>query len=317
MHRLAILLTALSALPAAAQPIEAPAAGAPPAPLNQDRSPAKGKATLAVLPLEAPRGGVAAADLQGLDSALVRAFVQSNKFDVIERTRIEAIIAENRFATSSAGAPANAAQMGRLTGARYVVLGRVQEQSTRRRTAVIPYVDERTCRETSRLRVELRVVQAQSGRIVATAQGPNGSASGLSGRCGSVSSATWGALAERAAAALVSQVVDGVFPLQVVHAGLDEVTLNRGAGGELRVGSSLECFTAGDAIVDPDTGDVLGRDETAIGRAVVTEVRPKLSKARPADGAQIPLQSICRIVTQPTAPPKRAAAAKPKPKVNW
>jgi TolB-like protein len=304
--------------PAANAAPEPPAPGAVMLPaVPAPELPGRGRATLAVLPLEATEGRADSADLEGLDSALVRAFVQSNKFDVVERSRIAAVIGENRFAVSSVGDPGNAAQFGRLTGAQYLVLGRLQDFSTSRRTGVIPYVDERTCRESSRLRVELRVVQSQTGKIVATATGPDGAGATLGGSCGRSRTAVWETLAARAAEELVADVIDGIYPLQVVHAGPAEVTLNRGEGSPLRVGSRLDCFSAGEAIVDPDTGDVLGHDETEIGSLVVTKVMPKLSKARPVDGASVPVRSVCRAATPPTPAAKPPAKSKPRPKVNW
>lgn len=314
---LLLVATTLARAEEGAGAAEAPAAPpmAPPGVL--DPPPAKGRATLAVLPLEAVNGRADTADLEGLDSALLRAFVQSNKFDVVERTRIAAVIAENRFAVSSVGDPANAAQFGHLAGAQYLVMGRVEDFSTSRRTGTIPYVDERTCRETSRLRIALNVIQAQTGRIVATATGPDGASATLSGACGRSRSATWETLANRATEELVADVVDGIYPLQVVYAAADEVTLNRGTGSPLRVGSRLDCFTSGDAIVDPDTGDVLGHDEQAIGSLVVTKVMPKLSKARPVDGAMVPVRAVCRAAAAPTPAPRPAAKARPRPKVNW
>jgi curli biogenesis system outer membrane secretion channel CsgG len=277
----------------------------------------KGRASLAVLPLEAGNGRADAADLEAFERALLRAFVQSNKFDVVERARIAAVIAENRFAVSAVGDPSNAAQFGHLAGAQYLVLGRVEDFSTSRRFGTIPYVDERTCRESSRLRISLSVVQSQTGRIVATATAPDGANATLAGSCGRARSAVWETLANRAAEGLVADVIDGIYPLQVVYAGADEVTLNRGQGSPLRVGTRLECFSSGEAIVDPDTGDVLGHDEQAIGNVVVTKVMPKLSKARPEGGAIVPVRAVCRAAAAPTPAPKAAAKTKPRPKVNW
>lgn len=288
-----------------------------PPPIMAPAPPPKGRATLAVLPLEAGNGRADAADLEAFERALLRAFVQSNKFDVVERSRIAAVIAENRFAVSAVGDPRNAAQFGHLAGAQYLVLGRVEDFSTSRRTGTIPYVDERTCRETSRLRVSLSVVQSQSGRIVATATAPDGANATLSGSCGRARSAVWETLANRAAEELVADVIDGIYPLQVVYAAADEVTLNRGEGSPLRVGSRLACFISGEAIIDPDTGDLLGHDEQPIGNVVVTKVMPKLSKARSEGGAIVPVRAVCRAAAAPTPAPKAAAKARPRAKVNW
>jgi len=58
------------------------------------------------------------------------------------------------------------------------------------------------------------------------------------------------------------------------------VVLNRGANDGLHVGDVLKVFKPGKVIKDPDTGEVLGRDQdTLIGSATITWVNDRLSKA--------------------------------------
>jgi len=58
------------------------------------------------------------------------------------------------------------------------------------------------------------------------------------------------------------------------------VVLNRGANDGLHVGDVLKVFKPGKVIKDPDTGEVLGRDQdTLIGTATITWVNDRLSKA--------------------------------------
>jgi len=282
--------------------------------------PARGpKAALAVLPFQPASAGVAARepDLVYLQDALIRTFVQTGKFDVLERAKVQAVIDEHEFSTAAVGDPANAAQLGKLTGAQYVVVGNVHELGLSVGQERVPYVDEYKCTDSARVRLELRVVQTTTGRIVAAHSGTGSDAGSRvqPGRCGPPSqrrlATAIGPLAEEVSA----KVIDAIYPLRVVRSSGGTVTLNRGEGAGFAVGARLACFSEGEAIVDPDTGDVLGHDETPLGEITVTEIRPTLSRATTPDGVTIPEAAVCRVVSR-TAP-RRPPARRAEPKVNW
>jgi hypothetical protein len=293
-------------------------AGAPP-PGAGTTAPAVHKSMLAVLPFEAAPEITARyqKEVVFLEDALVRAFVATNKFDVLERSKIDAVIQEHQFATSSFGDPANAANMGKLSGAQYLVVGNVHELGVSVAREEIPYVHEWKCTESASLRIELRVVQSKLGRIVAayTGDGKESAPFKQAGPCGTSADRVLGRAVGRIAEVLVGKVLDAIYPLRVVQVGGDLVTLNRGEGSNFEVGSTFDCFSTGEAIVDPDTGDVLGTDETPVGQVTVTQIMAKLSKARPAPGVTIPANAICRLVRR--EPAVKAAPPVKRPTVNW
>jgi curli biogenesis system outer membrane secretion channel CsgG len=277
------------------------------------------KATLAVLPFDAAPDVAArrSKEVEFLEDALVRAFVATNKFDVLERSKVDAVIQEHQFATSSFGDPANAANMGKLSGAQYLVVGNVHELGVSVAREEIPYVHEWKCTESASLRIELRVVQSKLGRIVAAHTGDDKESAPFrqSGPCGASADRVLGKAVGRIAEVLVGKVLDAIYPLRVVQVASDLVTLNRGEGGNFQVGSTFDCFTTGESIVDPDTGDVIGNDETPVGQVTITQIMPKLSKAQPALGATVPANAVCRLARREPAP--KAAPPVKRPKVNW
>ncbi|MFN2426507.1 MAG: CsgG/HfaB family protein [Candidatus Binatia bacterium] len=276
------------------------------------------KASIAIVPLQATaeiqqRYGN---DLDLLYDSLVRLVVKSNKFDVLERTRIEAVIDENQFATSSLGDPSNLARFGKLAGAQYLLTANVRDLGVGRHREAIPYTSEIKCLEWARLRLEVRVVQAESGRIVsAESAGDAGNPASRVVSCGRSQRDVLDEAMARVATRLVSDIIDRIYPLAVIHVSGDELTLNRGEGSEMGVGATLECFTMGEAIVDPATGETLGNDETSVGKVTVTKVAEKLSKAQPETGKSVPTGAVCRKVA--SAMRAKAAPAPPRPKVNW
>ncbi len=299
----------LLAAGSAAAEEEAPAPAGPPA-----RSK---KASVAVIPFDAPpevrRNH--ATDIDLLYDSLVRIFVKSNKFDVLERTEIQSVIDENQFATTGLGAPENAAQFGKLTGAQYLVIGAIREMRVVESRERIDYTNEVKCTQTARLRLELRVVKGDTGRIVsAEASGNDGKTASRVGACGSRQRLLNDVIND-VGAAIVARVVDAIYPLKVVSVRGEVVTLNRGEGAPFGVGSLLDCVVTDEPIVDPDTGDVLGFEETPVGAVEVTAIMPKLSRAKPHDGSQVPVGAICRDSKKKVTPPAKPAA--PKAKVPW
>jgi len=89
------------------------------------------------------------------------------------------------------------------------------------------------------------------------------------------------------------------------------LTVNRGASAGIAVGETYDLFTPGEALVDPDTGEVLGTNEVKVGRFTVTESQAKLSKGR-LDGGSAMAGDIARPAQGPAqfaAHPPAADAA--------
>ena len=62
--------------------------------------------------------------------------------------------------------------------------------------------------------------------------------------------------------------------------------VNVGSEAGVKEGDEFTVIRAGDVIKDPDTGEVLGANETTVGRVRITAVMgPRLSKAAPVSGA--------------------------------
>jgi curli biogenesis system outer membrane secretion channel CsgG len=296
-------------------PLDPAVAMAPAAP-----APARaGKASIAVVPFQASAdiSQAYASDLDLLYDSLVRILVKTNKFDVLERTKIDSVIDENHFATSSLGDPANLTQFGKLTGAQYLLVGTIRDLGVNVHREEIPYTTEVKCTESAHLRFEVRVVQAQTGRIVSAESAGDSKDPGIrTVSCGRTRQTVLDDTMARVSANLVANIVDNIYPLTIVHVTGDELTLNRGEGSAFSVGATLECFTRGEAIIDPDTGEKLGSDETAVGKITVTQILDKLSKARAeVAGTGMPVGAICRVLVSEARP--KPVASRPKPAVSW
>jgi curli biogenesis system outer membrane secretion channel CsgG len=99
---------------------------------------------------------------KGLAQMLITDLSSNPSFQIVERGRLEALLAEQKLGATGKLDPATAARVGRLLGARYMVMG--------------GYFDLGDV-----LRVDARLVEVETGRIVGT--------SGTSGKPGEVMAA--------------------------------------------------------------------------------------------------------------------------------
>ena len=86
------------------------------------------------------------------------------------------------------------------------------------------------------------------------------------------------------------------------------VSLNRGEGAGIAVGDVYDVFAEGEALVDPDTGEVLGSNEVKVARVEVAQVLPKFSKARLVAG-EPEKGDVCRVAQGQAAFGRRPASA--------
>ena len=88
------------------------------------------------------------------------------------------------------------------------------------------------------------------------------------------------AAAQKVSEWATSLVDDSVFPIEVLAKKDNLLTISRGQEAGLKVGQVFLVTVDGDEIKDPHTGKLLGRDLKTVGRASITELQPKFSKAR-------------------------------------
>jgi hypothetical protein len=88
-----------------------------------------------------------------------------------------------------------------------------------------------------------------------------------------------------AAQKISDRIVDVIFPAKVVAKTDQQVTINRGDGTGLELGQVWDVFSPGKVIKDPDTGEVLGREEFWAGRVRIVAIQARLSTAEILDGS--------------------------------
>jgi curli biogenesis system outer membrane secretion channel CsgG len=226
---------------------------------------------------------------------LTHELVQIPQFSMIERQRINDILAEQDLGASGRVDPATAAQIGRLLGAQLAVVGSVTEFGVSEMGGRIPQVGKWKWGRgiggkvhTGRAVVTARLVDTTTGEILGSYQGEGKHRFGKGAFAGADFGKTFDSgTASKVLAEAMTSVAEGVRqdaahiePARIVKAidgkvaKVDGATvyLNVGSADGVQPGDRLEIRRMGAVIRDPDTGEVLGGEETTVGTVEVTKV---------------------------------------------
>lgn len=118
---------------------------------------------------------------RGISNMLITALVNSGRFTVVERDQqvLDRIFAEQRLGQSGAVTAQTAAQVGRMLGARAVVVGEVSEFGIRKTSAFVGVGGTKTI--TTRVVVDARLVDSETAEIIAGETGFGTSSTQTSG----------------------------------------------------------------------------------------------------------------------------------------
>ena len=242
-------------------------------------------------------------DTRAFGDMLTTALVKTNKFNVIERDRMAEILQEQGLSLEGiAGGGFEGAGLN-LQGVDYVLTGAITEYGVASKVSTFGGFAGGS--DTARMAVDVRVLEVATGSIgyadTVAAEASMGGAfqiEGVASTGGTDSGAAMGEVMRLSAQNVTNAVVTNIYPIKIVRVQANgEVMLNYGealfAGGEV-----LDVFTQGEAFIDPDTGEELGREEELVGKLSVTSVQPRFSKATVVQGSGIANGMLARITNE-------------------
>lgn len=249
---------------------------------------------------------------------------KSRKFNLVERQRLRRVIDECRLTESEWVKPGEAARIGKLLVADYLVLGNIDRLSIINRPVDIPLTGEKSVNMSVVMKFGFRIVEVKSGSIV-FAQTVEDRVRSEDIRASVPYSErkdwTWAdykdILFKRCAINSGNAILEGIYPVKVASVQGQEAVLNRGQGAGISAGDIFEIFNPGKGVVDPDTKEALGFEELKVGTLAVFSVEPKFSKARivSAEGTVLP-GAICRRV-RPADPAQEAVPYPKRDTPSW
>ncbi len=244
-----------------------------------------------------------------LSIMLESALYDSGRFVVVEREKLRDVIAEQDLAASGRTAQAKkVAQTGVIRPAKYLATGAVTEveESQSGAGGGVSFKGFRVggTKEDAHIGLIVKLIDTSTGEIVAKER-----ITGKAGKTGvKVGMTKWGVNTDmggfkktplgEAAQDCINQAVEFIakqmeeFPFEgsvIKTASSGKILINRGSEFGVEVGQELVMAQEGEALIDPDTGAILGEEEgEVIGKVKVTKVAEKFSYCDVLDGEQNP-----------------------------
>ena len=207
--------------------------------------------------------------------ALENALQKTNKYTMMERTRLDALLQERGLSMS--GVTDGRADISGFSGVDYLVYGSVSNISIERTNALIAFSCDAS------LSMNVRVVDVNSGEIrlsesVFVEKNLQTVFDENVDPCGGISLANINIMGEDTSDDIANKLTTAIFPIKVARVSKGQVYLNYGSGA-LQPGQPLTIKEIGEGFLDPDTGEVLGAEETTTAVIVVADVRKSYSIA--------------------------------------
>ncbi len=247
--------------------------------------------------------GMAAQDI------LISELVKKGNYTVIDRERLSEILQEKNLSISGDIDPKTAVKAGKLLGVEYVIAGSVTEfgsvksnTSTGWLSGRLPNVNVGTTRFTAA--IDARAISTTTGEVIWADTARESTTDARVYVHGAGGGAVDEAQADKVIRPVCAQLATSLEKKKLTTAGLGgagdasgvagkiarvdagEIYINVGAEAGVQVGQVFQVVRKGKVITDPDTGEVLGADETKVGQVKISVVKgPRLSLCSAVSGS--------------------------------
>ena len=243
----------------------------------------------------------------GLADILTTTILDRNRFRLLERNLLEKVVAEQDFGASGRVDPKTASKIGRITGADYLIMGKVTQFSwdTKKTGILIPLggLGGLGASQTkARVAVDLRIVDATTAEILGSYTGKGEESKGslivAHSEIGGLllgSSDFMNTILGQATRKAISEWCDSLCRAQdekklnlvakhrpvmrpdgvVLYAEGSTIIANTGTAKGYAVGDKVEIHRKGRELRDPDTGEILRVLTELIGTGVIVKADEK------------------------------------------
>jgi curli biogenesis system outer membrane secretion channel CsgG len=244
--------------------------------------------------------GEAAADILGT------ILQKTGRFIIVPQQDTESIMQQQRMGATGAINPDTAAKMGEILGLNAIVTGAVTAYSEAEEGK--DFIIGKSKKQIARVTVDYRIVDTTTGVQLMADSGAGiyeksvTTVFGAGGKAGYDPDLRDGALRDALTKAMVNMqkgLGKRKWSGRVAQVEGRDLYINAGEKSGLQVGTKLDVYRAGKAIIDPVTRVKLGQTETKIGQALVTKNdlgdQGDLSIASPASGTGFQTGDIVKI----------------------
>jgi curli biogenesis system outer membrane secretion channel CsgG len=228
-----------------------------------------------------------------IDTAFSENEVLSNKFSVIEREKLDMVLKEQGLGASGALDQQTAAQVGKVLGIKYIITGGIDKFAINTTKGGFGGIGGSYTK--AEATINLRLIDTTTAeRVVAvSADGDVKKGGGFAMGASLSREDEWGIASEaiEKASANVVALFSGHKSLAKLGAGGvmagaegkiikvegGKAWINMGEMSGLKAGDKFTILSVGEELRDPDTGEVLGVEESTIGEGVVVDVQERFS----------------------------------------
>src|SRR3989338_79002 len=196
---------------------------------------------------------------QAASDILITELVKTGKFIVVERDKMNKLLAEQKLGVTGAIDANTAAQMGKILGLNAIVTGAISNFGVR--TTGSDYLIAQSKRQEATCTVDIRVVDAETGQILLADSGKgvakvsSGGLLGL-GTKGGYSESIEGDSLRAAVSMLIENITSQInkkpWSTRIAQVANGKIYLSAGTESGLEVGQKLKVFSQGAEIRDPD-----------------------------------------------------------------
>jgi len=223
----------------------------------------------------------------GMADMLTTALVKSGQYRVFERQEIEKIMGEQALGMSGAVTPESAAKAGKMLGAELAIIGAVTEfgykkQSTGGALKKIG-ISGSVSKQSATVGIDIRFVNTTSGEILKAENiRKEKSKPGVSLDTRDINFENEAQFDESIVGKATREAIDEIVKLLNAQGGGEaaweakvvmmkdgQVIINGGAETGVKVGERFTIYRVGEEMIDPDTGESLGAEETKVGEIEV------------------------------------------------
>ena len=239
----------------------------------------------------------------GVSDELVTALLDTNRFRLIEREKINKVLHEQDFGNSGRVDPSSAAKIGKVLGVQFLVMGKVTEFSFKTSGGAIAThtgVGLGIKTTTALVAIDARLVNSTTAEIIAGVTGK-----GDKKQTNVAVVANWNAIAfgssefkqtilGQALRDSVVQVANGLAEKaygksstttgapsaisgMVAYASANKVIINIGSGDGVQNGMTFVIYHVIEVVKDPKTGEIIDEVTEPVAEIAVTEVKDKSS----------------------------------------
>jgi len=245
---------------------------------------------------------------EAMDTQFRAALGGSRKFKLIAGSDLGEIMNQHKTDALKSKADPNAPVVGEMTAAKYVVVPTIDDFQDDAQKLDQGGNGDMSARKI-RISVVVTIYNINTGEVFETVntQVSDRKATGDNPdvhETGDSKDEMLLTLTKKAAEDSANRVVDVFFPAKVISKIDKTVQINRGDGTSIAVGQIWDVFAQGEEIKDPDTGEVLGKQEVPAGKVRITAVYPKYSTAEIVEDISVDKGNVLRLHVDKTGAPK-------------